>query len=57
MRDFLPLNMEQIAKEKKSILGLNEKSFTMGNRDMIHLIEFGDGWKDHVFVPSYVPKE
>ena len=49
--------MEQIAKEKKSILGLNEKSFTMGNRDMIHLIEFGDGWKDHVFVPSYVPKE
>lgn len=57
VRDFLPLNMEQIAKEKKSILGLNEKSFTMGNRDMIHLIEFGDGWKDHVFVPSYVPKE
>ena len=57
MRDFLPLSIEQVAKEKRSIMGLNEKSFTMGNRDMIHLIEFGDGWKDKVLIPSYVPKE
>jgi hypothetical protein len=36
--------MEQVAKEKRSNLGHHEKSFTMGNRNMIHLIEYGDGW-------------
>ena len=29
----------------------------MGNRNMIHLIEYGDGWKDLEIIPSYVPKE
>ena len=29
----------------------------MGNRNMIHLIEYGDGWQDEVIIPSYVPKE
>jgi len=29
----------------------------MGNRDMIHLIEYGDGYKQMTLVPSYVPKE
>ena len=43
-REFLPVNLEQVAKEKRSLLGLNEKSFMMGNRNMIHLIEYGDGW-------------
>lgn len=56
-REFLPVSLDQVAKEKKSLLGLNEKSFTMGNRNMIHLIEYGDGWKDQVIVPSYVPKD
>ena len=55
--EFLPVNLDQVAKEKKSLLGLNEKSFSMGNRDIIHLIEYGDGFKDHVVIPSYVPKE
>lgn len=43
-REFLPVNLEQVAKEKRSVLGMNEKSFMMGNRNMIHLIEYGDGW-------------
>lgn len=56
-REFIPVSMEQVAKEKRSNLGHHEKSFTMGNRNMIHLIEYGDGWKDEVIIPSYVPKE
>ena len=56
-REFLPVSMEQVAKEKRSNLGHHEKSFTMGNRNMIHLIEYGDGWQDEVIIPSYVPKE
>jgi len=43
-REFLPVSLDQIAKEKKSHLGMSEKSFVMGNRNMIHLIEYGDGW-------------
>ena len=33
-REFLPVSLDQVAKEKKSLLGLNEKSFTMGNRNV-----------------------
>jgi hypothetical protein len=29
----------------------------MGNRNMIHLIEYGDGWQDLALIPAYVPKE
>lgn len=29
----------------------------MGNRNMIHLIEYGDGFKEEAVVPSYVPKD
>ena len=50
------MSIEQVAKEKRSLLGLHEKSFMMGNRNMIHLIEYGDGWQDLVLIPSYIPK-
>lgn len=36
---------------------MSEKSFMLGNRNMIHLFEYGDGWQDLVLVPSYVPKD
>ena len=42
--DVLPHTMDQVTKNKRSMLGLQEKSFTMGNRNMIHLIEYGDGY-------------
>jgi len=57
VKDFLPHTIDQVAKTKRSILGLNEKAFTMGNRNMIHLIEYGDGWQDMTLIPSYVPKD
>ena len=44
LREFLPMSIHQVAKEKRSVQGLHEKSFMMGNRNMIHLIEYGDGW-------------
>ena len=56
-REFLPASLSQVAKVKRSMLGMDEKSFMMGNRNMIHLIEYGDGWKDEVLIPSYVPKD
>lgn len=43
-KEFLPVNLQQVAKEKRSMLGMDEKSFMMGNRNIIHLIEYGDGW-------------
>ena len=49
--------MDQIAKLKRSVAGIHEKSFMMGNRNMIHLIEYGDGWQDLVLIPAYVPKD
>ena len=43
-KEFLPVSLDQVAKVKRSHLGMGEKSFMMGNRNMIHLIEYGDGW-------------
>lgn len=54
--DFLPNDIDLIAKSKPSLMGLKEKSFTMGNRNMIHLIEYGDGYKEMKLIPAYVPK-
>ena len=34
-RELLPVRIEQVTKEKLSLLGLNEKSFMMGTREMI----------------------
>jgi hypothetical protein len=56
-KDFLPHSIDQVAKSKRSMLGLQEKSFTMGNRNMIHLVEYGDGYQNLELVPSYVPKD
>ena len=56
-KDHLPESIDQIAKSKRSMLGLQEKSFTMGNRNMIHLIEYGDGYQNMELIPSYVPKD
>ena len=56
-QEHLPSSMDQIAKLKRSVAGIHEKSFMMGNRNMIHLIEYGDGWQDLVLIPAYVPKD
>ena len=29
----------------------------MGNKNMVNLIEYGDGWKERDIHPAYIPKE
>ena len=55
--EFLPFSLYQIAKTKRSMLGLHEKAFTIGNRHIVHLIEYGDGYESTEIIPSYVPKD
>ena len=56
-KDFLPHSMEQVAKTKHSPMGLHEKSFMLGNRNLIHLIEYGNGFQNMELIPAYVPKD
>ena len=51
-RELLPVNLEQVAKEKLSLLGIHEKSFMMGTREMIQLAE-----GNKAPTKSYVPKD
>lgn len=57
VRDHLPKQIEEVSRFKPTLEDMREKTFVMGNREIINLLELGDHWQDHPLGTPYKPKQ